>query len=103
MKSAPPCLVSLRRAGKQEDVEMGKPITVLSAGLLMFSGCSSVGPDGVQQDRFTYNKSVQQCWKEQTLLNIVRLCYADLPVFLQVASIVRGYTLEGSVNVMGSV
>jgi hypothetical protein len=37
-------------------------------------------------------------WKEQTLLNIVKTCYSDLPVFLEVSQIVSGYTLESTVS-----
>ena len=71
--------------------------------VLFFSGCASLGPDSVHRDRFDYNKALSDSWKEQTLLNIVRLRYADMPIFLEVASIVSGYTLEGSVNLTGNV
>ena len=70
---------------------------------LLISNCSSIGPSSVHHDRFDYNKALSDSWKEQTLLNIVRLRYADMPIFLEVASIVSGYTLEGSVNLTGNV
>ena len=70
---------------------------------LLFTGCSSIGPTSVHHDRFDYNQALSDSWKEQTLLNIVRLRYADMPIFLEVASIVSGYTLEGSVNLTGNV
>jgi len=41
-------------------------------------------------------------WKEQTLLNIVKLRYGDMPLFMQVASIVSGYTVEATVNLAGT-
>jgi len=66
-------------------------------------GCSAIGPASVYHDRFDYNEALSDSLKEQTLLNIVRLRYADMPIFLDVASIVSGYTLEGSVNVTGNV
>lgn len=66
------------------------------------SGCSAVGPPSVHHDRFDYNTALSNSWKEQTLLNIVRLRYADMPIFLEVASIVSGYTLEGSVALSGN-
>ena len=76
---------------------------VFAAVLLMvasfISGCTNIGPKTVVRDRFDYNTAITKSWKEQTLLNIVRLRYADMPLFVNVASVVSGYTLEGSVNV----
>jgi hypothetical protein len=65
-------------------------------------GCASLGPDSVTRDRFDYNTSISESWKEQTLLNIVKLRYADMPLFVEVASIVAGYTMETEVNAGGS-
>jgi len=70
--------------------------TVLSA--LFITGCTTIGPDVIPRDRFDYNTAISDSWKEQTLLNIVKLRYADMPLFVEVVSIVSGYTLEGSVN-----
>ncbi len=70
--------------------------TVLSA--LLITGCTTVGPDAIPRDRFDYNTAISDSWKEQTLLNIVKLRYADMPLFVEVVSVVSGYTLEGSVN-----
>ena len=64
----------------------------------LLAGCTSIGPKSVPRDRFDYNKAIADSWKEQTLLNIVKLRYADMPLFVEVASIVSGYTLESSVN-----
>lgn len=70
--------------------------------ILLLAGCSRIGPGTVTRDRFDYNTAVSDSWKEQTLLNIVKLRYADMPLFMDVASIVSGYTLESSVNIGGS-
>ena len=69
---------------------------------LCVAGCATVGPGTVPRDRFEYNAAVSDSWKEQTLLNIVKLRYADMPLFMQVASIVSGYTVEGTVNLQGT-
>jgi hypothetical protein len=70
--------------------------------IVAFAGCKSIGPKTVPVDRFNYNTAISDSWKEQTLLNIVKLRYADMPLFVEVASIVSGYTLETSVDVSGS-
>jgi len=68
--------------------------------IIMFTtiSCSSVGPDLVKRDRFDYNTAVATSWKEQMLLNIVKLRYADVPLFLEVSSIIAGYTFEGEIR-----
>ena len=66
------------------------------------SGCSTIGPDTVERDRFNYNTAISNSWKEQTLLNIIKIRYADMPLFVDVASVVSGYTFERSVNIGGT-
>lgn len=60
--------------------------------------CTNIGPGTVKRDRFDYNTAISDSWKQQTLLNVVKLRYADMPVFVEVASVVSGYQLEGSVS-----
>ena len=78
-------------------------IFISLVAILWFTGCTHIGPQNVPRDRFDYNTAISDSWKEQTLLNIVKLRYADMPLFVEVASVVSGYTLEGSVNLGGTV
>ena len=71
--------------------------------VLLLQSCASVGPSSIPHDQFDYNTAISKSWREQTLLNIVKLRYADMPVFVEVASVVSGYTLESSVNVGASI
>ena len=69
---------------------------------LLSTGCQHLGPKTVATDRFDYSSSIADSWKQQTLLNIVKLRYMDLPVFVDVASIVAGYSMQTGVSVNGT-
>lgn len=64
----------------------------------LLTGCTSLGPSTVARDRFDYTTSVADSWKRQMLLNIVKIRYGDAPIFLDVASIINQYSLEGELN-----
>jgi hypothetical protein len=70
--------------------------------VLLFTGCKHLGPRTVSVDRFDYSTAIADSWKQQTLLNIVKLRYLDLPVFVDVASIVSGYSMQTGVSVGGT-
>jgi hypothetical protein len=70
---------------------------ILIAGILL-NGCSSFGPNTVQNDRMGYMTTISESLKTQMLLNLVKLRYGDMPVFLDVSSIINQYTLAGIAN-----
>jgi hypothetical protein len=66
--------------------------------LALLGGCTSIGPGSVTRDRFDYVTAVSESWKRQMLLNMVKVRYADAPVFLDVAQVVNSYTLESEIQ-----
>ncbi len=74
---------------------------VLPIAMTLLAGCTHIGPKTVVVDRFDYSTSIADSWKQQTLLNIVKLRYMDLPVFVDVSSIVAGYSFQTGVSANG--
>jgi hypothetical protein len=62
--------------------------------VVFLPACSSIGPKTMAQDRFGYMNAISDSWKHQMLLNMVKLRYADAPVFLEVSSIITQYLVE---------
>jgi hypothetical protein len=60
--------------------------------LMVTSGCTRVGPDMMYKNRFDYTTAVGDSWKEQVLLNIVRIRYSDWPTFVAVDQIITAHT-----------
>src|SRR5216683_1066587 len=80
-----------------------QPALAVFAGLTIWvTGCRSIGPHTVATDRFDYSTAIADSWKQQTLLNIVKLRYMDLPVFVDVSSVVSGYSMQTGVSVNGA-
>ena len=52
---------------------------------LALAACRSIGPSTVPRDQFNYNQAIADSTEEQLLLNLVRLRYAETPVFLKVS------------------
>ena len=76
-------------------------VLLVATAVLLGSGCQSVGPGTIKRDRLHYATAVADSWKEQLLLNIVKMRYADAPAFLEVVSVVSGYSLETGVSLLG--
>jgi hypothetical protein len=91
----------LQRASRRPSpITRHRPLCLSLAAAVLFTGCAHLGPKTVAVDRVDYSTAIADSWKQQTLLNIVKLRYMDLPVFVDVASIVSGYSLQagGSLN-----
>jgi hypothetical protein len=77
--------------------------TGLTLLVLATVGCASIGPTTVPRDRLDYVGAVAESWKEQTLLNIVRLRYGDAPSFLDVSSVISAYSFQGQFSAGGQI
>jgi hypothetical protein len=73
------------------------PLFLMIPVLLGSGGCAlRMGPKVVAQNRFDYSTVIERSWKEQMLLNMVRIRYLDPPFFLDVQQVISQYTFEGS-------
>lgn len=84
----------------KERIKPKRALTCLLIPLLLISlaGCAAIGPKTLARDRFDYSTGLAKSWKNQMLLNIVKLRYMDTPVFLDVTSVINSYTLQTEVN-----
>lgn len=73
-------------------------LILILAVAFMAAACQTIGPGSVQRDRLDYAGAIAGSWREQTLLNIVKLRYFDAPVFLEVSSVISSYTLQSEVS-----
>lgn len=79
-----------------------RAVLMLTAAIVA-TGCQSIGAGSVQRDRISYADALGTSWKEQTLLNIVKLRYLDTPVFLDVSSVIASYELASEVNLTSNI
>lgn len=66
-------------------------------------GCRQIPKPSIVEDRLPYNQAIAESWKEQTLLNIVKLRYADPPFFVDVPQITSGYTYQKQTGMSGGI
>ena len=79
-------------------------ICVVCALALSVTDCyRPIGPQSVARDRHLYAASLSDSWKEQTLLNIVKMRYLDPPAFVDVGNIVSSYTLTQGISATGNI
>ena len=74
-------------------------LVVLLATCGCVSGC--MGPKAVRYTRVRYNEVIRDTNDQQLLLNIVRLRYADSPVFIDLPNITSQFEVAGRGNYLG--
>src|SRR5580658_1906140 len=74
-------------------------VVVLAAMWAGVSGC--LGPKAVRYTRLRYNEVVRDTNDEQLLMNIVRLRYADSPVFIDLPNITSQFEMSGGTGYLG--
>ena len=68
---------------------------------VLLSGCYNFGPGRVPGAQYGYTEAVARSADEQMLLNLVRLRYQRVPVFLALTSVLTQYSYLGSIGVAG--
>ena len=69
----------------------------LVAGALL-GACNALGPRAVEGTRVAYNEVLARTQAEQLLLNVVRLRYVDVPLFLEVSSVNTQFEFRSSAD-----
>ena len=82
-----------------KEVIMNK-ILIFIAMLNIFSltGCANIGGHAIERDRLDFNIAIAESWKSQMLLNIVKIRYADAPVFMDVTSVINLLGFQNTIN-----
>ena len=64
------------------------------------AGCTTLGPQALDETRLQYNEVVKRTTEEQLLLNIVRLRYTDTPSSLAVSGIAAQFERSQNVQIV---
>src|SRR2546422_7020700 len=76
---------------------MRRAVVVL-LGSILAAGCTTLGPDALDQTRLHYNEVIKRTTEEQLLLNIVRLRYTHPPSSLAVPAIAAKFERSPSLQ-----
>ncbi len=77
-------------------------LAAIYACIFLVTGCSGIGPSTVVPSRFDYTTAIGDSWKQQMLINMVRMRYGDAPVFLDVVSVISQFQIAAGTSWGGS-
>ncbi len=77
-------------------------VLAFPVSLCALLGCAGIGPSTVVPARFDYTAAIGDSWKQQMLINLVKMRYGDPPVFLDVASVISQYQIVAGANWSGT-
>jgi hypothetical protein len=69
---------------------------LLLSPILANVGCQHIGPPTIEEDRLAYNKAISASWKQQILLNLVRIRNDDVVDFVDIGTASQNHTLTGT-------
>lgn len=67
---------------------------ILLLPVFVLAGCRSIGPSTIGRDRINYMTAISDSLKTQMLLNLVKIRYGDMPIFMDVSSVINQYTID---------
>ncbi|GGA79434.1 hypothetical protein GCM10011369_21730 [Neiella marina] len=79
-------------------VQIMRLASLFVGAVLLLSGCSQIGASRLQSDNISYISAISDATKEQMLSNVVRIRYMDIPVFLDVSSVLTQYSYGGNAS-----
>jgi hypothetical protein len=77
-------------------------LAALPFAMLALPGCSGIGPSTIVPSRFDYTAAIGDSWKQQMLINMVKMRYGDSLVFLDVTSVISQYQVVAGANWNGT-
>ena len=77
---------------------MGRRHVVVLLACLPLGGCLGIGAERLSRDEIDFSRALAISDNQQTLLNIVRLRYAEAPTFLDLTQVISGYQTQQSVT-----
>jgi hypothetical protein len=80
---------------------MNKTAWIWAIALLLATTGCRIGPPLLRLSREEYNQAVHRSNEEQILLNLVRLKYSEIPLFLDVSSISAQFRQEKGADFSG--